>query len=131
MFTSLTSINSKDEEVTYNNSQLHEEVKEGSMGWNVANGHIKDNYSNENTDNIEILFEQLRNAQDDVEVCQFLEALVGILSNQKVRSHNAYIAHTLLGFLRTYVYYIFCLLLIGWRNLCSAVPSQNRHENRI
>ena len=97
MLTSLTSINSKDEEVTYNNSQQHEEVKEGSMGWNVANGHIKENYSNENTDNIEILFEQLRNAQDDVEVCQFLEALVGILSNQKVRNHNTYIAHTNFG----------------------------------
>ena len=109
MFTSLTSINSKDEEVTYNNSQQHEEVKEGSMGWNVANGHIKDNYSNENTDNIEILFEQLRNAQDDVEVCQFLEALVGILSNQKVRSHNAYIAHTFM-FIRLFMH--ICILYI-------------------
>ena len=85
-FNSLLSINSKDEEVRYVNGQQHDEEKESSMGWHVANGYAKENYTNENTDNIEILLEQLRNAQDDVEVCQFLEALVGLLSNQKVKN---------------------------------------------
>ena len=54
------------------------------MGWHIANGHAKDPYVNGNADNLEILLEQLRNAQDDIETCKYLEAVVGLLNNQKV-----------------------------------------------
>ena len=66
-------------------AQQTSEEKESSMGWHTANGYAKEPNVTSNTDNIEILLEQLRNAQDDSEVCQYLEALVGLLSNQKVR----------------------------------------------
>ena len=59
-------------------------AKESSIDWHKANANTKDCYNNVNTDSIEILLEQLRNAQDDTQVCQYLEALVTLLSNQKV-----------------------------------------------
>ena len=62
--------------------------KESSIDWHKANGHVKDCYANGNTDSIEILLEQLRNAQDDTQVCQYLEALITLLSNQKVQRHE-------------------------------------------
>ena len=37
-----------------------------------------------NIDNFEILLEKLKNAQDDAQVCQFLEDLVILLANHKV-----------------------------------------------
>ena len=37
-----------------------------------------------NADNFEILLEQLKNAQEDAQVCQFLEDLVILLGNHKV-----------------------------------------------
>ena len=89
-YNSLTSISSKDEDSFCNNIQQNGEEKESSMGWHIANGHVKDLSLNGNADNLEILLEQLRNAQDDMEASQYLEALVGILSNQKVRNPEIY-----------------------------------------
>ena len=80
----MTSINSREEDPVYNTLQQNSEEKESSMGWHTANGYAKDHHVNGNTDNIELLLEQLRNAQDDLEVCQYLEMLVRLLSNQKV-----------------------------------------------
>ena len=83
-FNSLTSINSREEDPVYNTLQQNIEEKESSIGWHTANCYAKDHHVNGNTDNIELLLEQLRNAQDDLEVCQYLEILVRLLSNQKV-----------------------------------------------
>ena len=81
----MTSIISKDDESADNNVQQNGEEKESSMGWHITNGHVRDPYVNGNADNLEILLEQLRNAQDDMEACQYLEAVVGLQSIQKVR----------------------------------------------
>ena len=90
-YSSLSSITSKDEDPVYSNIQQNGEEKESSMGWHIANGHAKDSYVNGSADNLEILLEQLRNAQDDMETCHYLEALVGLLSNQKVRNPELYL----------------------------------------
>ena len=89
-YNSLTSIISKDEESAYSNVEPNGEEKESSMGWHIANGHMKDPYVNGNADSLEILLEQLRNAQDDIEACQYLEAVVRLLDNQKVRISDKY-----------------------------------------
>ena len=86
---SIISTNTKDEQVIlHNDQQQHNLEKDGSIDWKQANGHANNHSLIGGTDSMEILLEQLRNAQDDVQVCLFLEALVAFLSNQKVIKLN-------------------------------------------
>ena len=82
---SIISTHNKDNQVTFSNGQENNVEKERSIDWNMANGNGKDIYTSSNRDSIEIILEQLRNAQDDPQVIQYLEALVTFLTNQKVR----------------------------------------------
>ena len=68
--------------------KLYNLEKETSLDWHKSNVQPGGYCENDGLNNIEMLLEQLRNAQDDAEVSHCLENLVTLLSNQKVKNLN-------------------------------------------